>query len=72
MIHPADRTRRPTREERAFFEDLVVLRTRYAERGADDDAGVASVRNVIAAANAAMRRVVASGPRVAHLGVDAN
>lgn len=72
MTRPAHRpTRRPTREDRAFFEDLVALRRRYATRGTDDGTAVATVRHVIGIANAEMRRL-ATQPRALHLGLDAN
>lgn len=72
MTRPAHRpTRRPTGEERAFFEDLVALRQWYASRGAEDDIAVVTMHHVIGSANAAMRRS-APPPRTAHLGTDAN
>lgn len=70
--HPArTANRRPTREERAFFEELVALRQWYAGRGADDGIAVATIRHVIGAANAEMRRA-ASSPRATTLSTDAN
>jgi hypothetical protein len=72
MTGPAHRpNRRPTREERSFFEDLVALRAWYASRSSDDGIAVATMRHVIAAANAEMRRP-ASTPRAAFSGFDAN
>jgi hypothetical protein len=71
MTRPAHPTRRPTREERAFFDDLVALRTWYASRGSDDGIAVATVRHVIAAANAEMRRS-GPAPRPQTFGIDAN
>lgn len=72
MNREAPRTRRPTDAERVFFEDLVVLRRRYVRRDADDASAVASLRHVIAAANATMRRAPAEHVRVARLGLEAN
>jgi hypothetical protein len=71
MTRPAHPTRRPTREERAFFEDLVALRQWYASRGTDDGIAVATVRHVIATANAEMRRPGQASRDVAR-GIDAN
>ena len=71
MTRPAHPTRRPTREERTFFEDLVALRQWYASRGTDDGIAVATVRHVIAAANAEMQRT-ARGPQATGLGIDTN
>jgi hypothetical protein len=71
MTRPAHPTRRPTREERAFFDAIVTLRTWYAGRGTDDDIAVATVHHVIAAANAEMRRTV-QAPRSPSFGIDAN
>ena len=67
--HPP--TRRPSREDRAFFEDLVVLRQWYASRGVDDGISVATVHHVIGAANAQMRRP-SPASRTASLGLDAS
>jgi hypothetical protein len=71
MTRSAHPTRRPTREERAFFEELVALRQWYASRGTDDGMAVATVHHVIAVANAAMRRAVEPA-RTAAKGIDAN
>lgn len=46
--------RRPSDEERAFFDAIVGLRARYADRGADDATSVIGLHHVIASANAAM------------------
>ena len=62
--------RRPTREERAFFEDLVALRTWYAGRGVEDGTSVATVHHVIGVANAELRRWAAPSPRAATRGFD--
>jgi hypothetical protein len=71
MTRPAHRpTRRPSGEERAFFEDLVALRQWYSSRGADDGIAVSTLRHAIASANAEMRRI-ATRPRGAQLGADA-
>lgn len=71
MNRPAqDPNRRPTREERAFFEDLVALRRWYASRGAEDGIAVVTMHHVIGSANAEMRRPAPS-PRAAHPGADA-
>ena len=72
MTRPAHHpTRRPSREDRAFFEDLVILRQWYASRGAEDEMAVATMHHVIGAANAAMRRS-SSVARTAFLGLDAS
>ena len=46
--------RRPTDEQRAFFEALVGMRTRYASRGTEDTKTAIGLRHAIVAANAAM------------------
>jgi hypothetical protein len=48
-------TRRPTADDRRFFDVLVLLRGIYAERGPQDSTPVASVSSVIAAASASLR-----------------
>lgn len=52
--------RRPSDEERAFFEAIVGLRARYATRGADDAAPVIGLHHAIASANAALSGVQSS------------
>ena len=54
-----------------FFEDLVVLRRRYAGRDAQDAEAVMSIHHVIAAANATMRTATAAR-NTARLGLEAN
>lgn len=54
MTGTSDAHRRPTDEERAFFEALVTLRARYAARGVDDATSVIGLRHAIVAANATM------------------
>ena len=71
MTRPAHRNQGPTREERAFFEELVALRQWYTSRGTEDGIAVVTVHHVIAEANAQMRRE-GPGPRVTRLGIDAN
>jgi hypothetical protein len=46
---------RPSDDERAFFEAIVVMRRRYAARGRDDALPVTDLHHAIATANAAMR-----------------
>lgn len=48
---------RPSDEDRAFFERLVVLRRRYAARGTDDAEPVIGLHHAIVSANAAMAGV---------------
>ncbi len=55
--------RRPTEADRAFFEELLALRGRYAARGTDDATAVICVRHAIVAANAAMAD---DAPRSSH------
>ena len=72
MTRPAhEPTRRPTREERALFEDLIALRQWYAGRGTEDGTAVATIHHVIGAANAEMRRFAATR-RTTHFGLSAN
>lgn len=47
-------TRRPSDEERAFFDAIVDLRARYTARGADDATPIIGLHHAIASANAAM------------------
>ena len=58
--------RRPSDDERAFFEAIVVMRGRYADRGRDDALPVADLRHAIATANAAMKAT--DSPDVGRLG----
>lgn len=46
--------RRPSDEERAFFDAIVHLRARYATRDADDATPVIGLHHAIASANAAL------------------
>lgn len=48
--------RRPSDQDRAFFEAIAVMRGRYATRGAEDATAVISVRHAIVEANTAMAR----------------
>jgi hypothetical protein len=54
--------RRPTDEQRAFFETLVGMRERYAHRGTDDAESVIGLRHAIVAANAAIASLASSPP----------
>ena len=47
--------RRPTDDDRRFFDALVLLRGLYAARGPQDATPMESVANVIAAANGSFR-----------------
>lgn len=49
---------RPSDEERAFFEEVLVLRRRYAARGADDAIAIIGLRHAMARANAAITEVM--------------
>jgi hypothetical protein len=62
--------RRPSDEQRAFFEALLGMRDRYAHRGSEDAESVIGVRHAIVAATTAM----AEGglPRSLRLGVAGN
>jgi hypothetical protein len=57
--------RRPTDEQRTFFEALVGMRDRYAHRGTDDAESVIGLRHAIVAANSAMAQLA---PPAGHLG----
>lgn len=46
--------RRPTDEQRAFFEALVRMRDRYAHRGTEDAEAVMGLHHAIVIANTAM------------------
>lgn len=48
---------RPSDEDRAFFERLLMLRRRYAARGTDDAEPVIGLHHAIVSANAAMADV---------------
>ena len=48
-------TRRPTDDDRRFFDVLVLLRGIYAERGPQDSIPVASVSSMIATASSSLR-----------------
>lgn len=48
-------TRRPTDDDRRFFDVLVLLRGIYAERGPQDSMPVASVSSMIATASSSLR-----------------
>jgi hypothetical protein len=61
--------RRPTDEQRAFFEALVGMRDRYAHRGTDDAESVIGLRHAIVAANSAMAHL---SPPARHLGIAGN
>lgn len=52
--------RRPSDEERAFFDAIVELRARYATRGTDDATPVIGLHHAIANANAALSDVQSS------------
>ena len=47
--------RRPSDDDRVFFEALVVMRDRYTARGRDDRQPVTNLHHAIAIADAAMR-----------------
>jgi hypothetical protein len=55
MMSMGSQHRRPSDDERAFFEAIVVMRGRYATRGRDDALPVTNLHHAIAIANAAMR-----------------
>lgn len=46
--------RRPTDDQRTFFEALMVMRERYASRGNEDATAVIGVHHAIALANTAL------------------
>jgi hypothetical protein len=48
-------TRRPTDDDRRFFDVLVLLRGIYAERGPQDSMPVATISSVVAAAGSSLR-----------------
>jgi hypothetical protein len=48
-------TRRPTDDDRRFFDVLVLLRGIYAERGPQDSMPVATISSVIASASSSLR-----------------
>ena len=48
-------TRRPTDDDRRFFDVLVLLRGIYAERGPQDSMPVATISSVVAAASTSLR-----------------
>jgi hypothetical protein len=48
-------TRRPTDDDRRFFDVLVLLRGIYAERGPQDSTPVATISSVVASASASLR-----------------
>jgi hypothetical protein len=47
--------RRPTDDDRRFFDALVLLRGLYAERGPQDATPIQSLANAIASANGSFR-----------------
>ncbi|MDQ2674146.1 MAG: hypothetical protein M3Y40_05775 [Chloroflexota bacterium] len=47
--------RRPTDDDRRFFDALVLLRGMYAERGPQDATPIQSLANAIASANGSFR-----------------
>jgi hypothetical protein len=47
--------RRPTDDDRRFFDALVLLRGKYAERGPQDATPIQSLANAIASANGSFR-----------------
>ena len=56
--------RRPSDEQRAFFEALVIMRGRYASRDADDAMPAMSLHHAIGRANALMAdRPLFAAPR---------
>lgn len=63
-------TRRPSTEERQFFEALIALRARHAD-GTEDVRPVIALHHAIALANAEMR-TPAPPPPVIRLGIEAN
>lgn len=60
---------RPSDEERAFFERLLMLRRRYAAKGTDDAEPVIGLHHAIVSANAAMANVPSGH---VHLGIAGN
>ena len=48
-------TRRPTDDDRRFFDVLVLLRGIYAERGPQDSTPVATISSMIASASSSLR-----------------
>ena len=55
MTGTGSQHRRPSDDERAFFEAIVVMRGRYAARGREDARPVMNLHHAIATANAAMK-----------------
>lgn len=47
--------RRPTDDDRRFFDALVLLRRLYAERGPQDATPMETIANAIASANGSFR-----------------
>ena len=47
--------RRPTDDDRRFFDALILLRGLYAERGPQDATPMESIANAIASANGSFR-----------------
>jgi len=47
--------RRPTDDDRRFFDALVLLRGLYAERGPQDATPMETIANAIASANGSFR-----------------
>ena len=66
MICIGRQHRRPSDDERAFFEAIVAMRSRYAVRGREDALPVTNLHHAIATANAAMKATDTPGAR--HLG----
>jgi hypothetical protein len=48
-------SRRPTDEDRRFFDGLLFMRGLYAERGPQDVTPVATIANVIASVNGSFK-----------------
>jgi hypothetical protein len=62
--------RRPSDEQRAFFEAILGMRDRYAHRGSEDAESVIGLRHAIVAATTAMAEAATS--RSLRLGVARN
>jgi hypothetical protein len=51
----SEQSRRPTDEDRRFFDGLLFMRGLYAERGPQDVTPVATIANVIASVNGSFK-----------------
>ena len=51
----SEQSRRPTDEDRRFFDGLLFMRGLYAEKGPQDATPVATIASIIAAVNGSFR-----------------